>query len=96
MIILVCFTISMLCDVASHHILDSLELCYQLQLQKDELLHVLSIWKKSLQSLPTDTIVPAWGPTDDEITAAQITQVTSHLYGDYDDIEEVGPSIGVH
>lgn len=94
MIILVPFTISTLCDVAPHHILDSLELRYQLQLRKDELLHVLSIWKKSLQSLPTDAIVPAWGPTDNEITAAQIAQVTSRLYDDFDDMDEVGPSVG--
>jgi hypothetical protein len=71
-----------------------LELRYQLQLRKDELLHVLSIWKKSLQSLPTDAIVPAWGPTDNEITAARIAQVTSRLYDDFDDMDEVGPSVG--
>ncbi|EDR10841.1 uncharacterized protein LACBIDRAFT_324780 [Laccaria bicolor S238N-H82] len=83
-------------NTASHHVLDSLELCYQLQLRKDELLHVLSIWKKSLQSLRVDTVIPAWGPTDDEITAAQISQVTSHLYDDYNDMEEFRPSIGVN
>ncbi|EDQ98859.1 uncharacterized protein LACBIDRAFT_335588 [Laccaria bicolor S238N-H82] len=82
-------------NTASHHVLDSLELRYQLQLRKDELLHVLSIWKKSLQSLPADTVIPAWGPTDDEITAARIAQVTSRLYDDYDDMEEFRPSIGV-
>ena len=95
MITLVCFTISTLCHMGPHCVLDSPELRYQLQLQKDELLHVLSIWKKSLQSLPADTVIPAWGPTDNEITAARIAQVTSRLYDDYDDIEEVRSSIGV-
>ncbi|KAF8957681.1 hypothetical protein BDZ97DRAFT_1669429 [Flammula alnicola] len=69
-------------DVVSmaYNATDAGELRYQLQLCKDELLSLLVGWHKTLQSVVPGTgdLLPEWGPTEDEIMNARITEVTAH------------------
>src|ERR1700759_3748618 len=64
---------------------------YQFTLRQEALLQLYVIWKKSLDKLKfDDNGLPPWGPTQDEILACQIANVTPSWArdADEDDAEE--------
>jgi hypothetical protein len=60
------------------------DLVYQLQQWRNSLLRLCIIWEKSLSTLPVDDILPAWGPSE-----AELTVVAEEVNGEMLELDDI-------
>lgn len=68
-----------------HHDHDVL---YQLQLRSQELCRLCAIWQRKIRSLPKSNHEQSWGPSDAEVQASAVSEVTENWAEEASDSEE--------
>ncbi|KAJ3710062.1 hypothetical protein DFJ43DRAFT_1162295 [Lentinula guzmanii] len=66
-------------------------LLHQLHERREHLLHLCVIWSHALHSIPSDGRLPAWGPSKDELTAAEWELGAEILDEGESDVNELVP-----